>query len=115
MDDRPPLIGARHQGQTGSCLHSGNDLSAYLHRSDSKSRLNFLEVLRQPHTGQVSNEVTLAYWERQQLAAALVAVLSAGGQHFADTAAWPARLAAAQAPRGSVLPGSLPRGPSWAA
>jgi hypothetical protein len=42
--------GARHQGQTGSCLHIGNDRFAYFESTDSKSRLNFLSILRQPHT-----------------------------------------------------------------
>src|SRR5205085_8936630 len=57
--------GARHRGQNGSCLLIGNDLFASFHSSDSKSRLNFLEALRQPHTDYVTNEVAVAYWERQ--------------------------------------------------
>jgi hypothetical protein len=89
--------GARHQGQTGSCLHIGNDLFAYFHSSESKSRLNFLEVLRQPHTDYVVNEVARVYWQRQKLPAALLTALSASGHHFADAAAWQAHLVAAGA------------------
>ena len=38
--------GARHQGRNGYCTHIGNDLFATFESTDSKSRLNFLEVLR---------------------------------------------------------------------
>jgi hypothetical protein len=41
---------ARHQGQPGFCLHIGNDRFAYFASTAHKSRLNFLEVLRRPHT-----------------------------------------------------------------
>jgi hypothetical protein len=88
-DDTP----ARHQGHNGFCTVIGNDLFAYFESSDSKSRLNFLQVL---HGGQPSyaiNETTLAYWKRQELAAALVAKLSQGPQQFADEPAWQAWLA----------------------
>jgi hypothetical protein len=87
--------GARHQGHNGSCLLIGNDLFAYFHSSASKSRLNFLETLRQPHSDYVINEVTRAYWAEQQLSAAVTAALGGGAQTFADTAAWQAHLAGA--------------------
>src|SRR5262249_59004587 len=80
--------GARHQGQTGYCTHIGNDLFAYFASTDSKSRLNFLEVLRRPHTDYVVNEVAVAYWRRQGLAAALVEALGACPGVFADPGAW---------------------------
>jgi Transposase IS66 family len=86
--------GARHRGQNGSCLLIGNDLFAYFESTDSKSRLNFLQVLRQPHTDYAVNEVALAYWQRQGLAAAPAQALSAGVASFADAAAWNARLKA---------------------
>jgi hypothetical protein len=86
--------GARHRGQNGSCLCIGNDLFAYFESTDSKSRLNFLRVLRQPHTDYAVNETAAAYWQRQGLAAALVEALSAGAASFADAAAWNAHLKA---------------------
>jgi Transposase IS66 family len=88
--------GARHQGHNGSCLLIGNDLFAYFHSSDSKSRLNFLETLRQPHTDYVINAVTRAYWAEQKLSAAVSAVLGRGVEVFADRAAWQAHLADAR-------------------
>jgi Transposase IS66 family len=86
--------GARHRGQTGSCLHIGNDLFAYFESTDSKSRLNFLAILRQPYTDYVVNEVALAYWERQELARGVRAALGSGGAVFPDEVAWQAHLAA---------------------
>lgn len=85
--------GARHQGHNGYCTAVGNDLFAYFESTDSKSRLNFLEVLRGTSSGYAINDVTLAYWERQKLAQDVVAQLSAGPRQFACAAAWQARLA----------------------
>ena len=85
--------GARHQGHNGYCTALGNDLFAYFESTDSKSRLNFLRVLRGASSGYAINEVTLAYWERQELAAAVVEPLRAGPRHFVAEAAWQARLA----------------------
>jgi hypothetical protein len=48
--------GARHQGHNGACTQIGNELFASFASTESKSRLNFLELLRQPHTDYVSNE-----------------------------------------------------------
>jgi transposase IS66 family protein len=84
--------GARHRGQNGYCTALGNDLFAYFESTDSKSRLNFLQVLRGAATGYTINDVATAYWHRQQLAQELIASLSAGPSHFADEAAWQARL-----------------------
>jgi hypothetical protein len=85
--------GARHQGKNGFCTALGNDLFAYFESSDSKSRLNFLQVLQGRQRDYVINETTLAYWERQKLAQALVEQLSQGTQEFVGEQAWHARLA----------------------
>jgi hypothetical protein len=84
--------GARHQGKNGYCTAIGNDLFAYFESTDSKSRLNFLQLLRGPATAYTINEVAVAYWQRQQLAQALADLLQAGPCHFGDDAAWQARL-----------------------
>lgn len=85
--------GARHRGKNGYCTHIGNELFAYFESTDSKSRLNFLQILRRPHADYVINDIALAYWERQELAAGVVEALTSGAQAFADSAAWEARLA----------------------
>ena len=84
--------GARHQGKNGYCTAVGNDLFAYFESTDSKSRLNFLKVLRGPATAYTINEVAVAYWQRQQLAQAMVDGLRAGPCQFAEDTAWQARL-----------------------
>src|SRR3954453_14925638 len=86
--------GARHQGQNGACTQIGNEAFAFFASTDSKSRLNFLELLRQPHTDYVINETAVAYWQRQKLPAAMVDQLRRGPQAFADTAAWDGHLRA---------------------
>ena len=85
--------GARHQGHNGFCTALGNDLFAYFESTDSKSRLNFLTVLRGASDGYAINDVTLAYWERQKLAQEVVAALNAGPRQFTCAAAWEAWLA----------------------
>jgi hypothetical protein len=84
--------GARHQGHNGSCTQIGNELFAVFASTDSKSRLNFLEILRRPHADYVINETAVAYWRRQKLSAAVVDQLRRGPQTFVDTAAWQGRL-----------------------
>ena len=85
--------GARHQGHNGFCTVVCNDLFTYFESTDSKSRLNFLQVLQGAERNYAINEMTLAYWERQELAVELVQKLSQGPRAFADEAAWQARLA----------------------
>jgi hypothetical protein len=67
--------GARHQGKNGYCTAIGNDLFAYFESTDSKSRLNFLQVLQGCQAEQrdyAVNDTALAYWKRQKLAAARI-------------------------------------------
>ena len=51
--------GARHRGQNGYCTALGNELFAYFESTDSKSRLNFLQVL---HGGNVTTRSTRLPW-----------------------------------------------------
>jgi len=84
--------GARHQGRNGYCTVIGNELFACFESTDSKSRLNFLQVLHGRQRLYAINATTLAYWERQELAAALREKLSQGPQTFTDESAWQAWL-----------------------
>jgi hypothetical protein len=89
--------GARHQGHNGYCTAIGNDLFTYFESTDSKSRLNFLQVLQGDQRAgdqraYAINEMTVAYWERQKLPAAVLAQLTQGPQEFAGEQAWQARL-----------------------
>jgi hypothetical protein len=86
--------GARHQGKNGYCTQIGNEFFAYFESTDSKSRLNFLQVLRGEHRDYVINEVATAYWKKYELAAATIASLCEGPTQFLDEAAWNERLQA---------------------
>lgn len=59
--------GARHKGKNGYCTHIGNELFASFHSTFSKSRINFLELLRADHTDYVINFDALAYMASQGL------------------------------------------------
>jgi hypothetical protein len=84
--------GARHRGHNGACTQVGNECFASFVSTDSKSRLNFLDILRRPHTDYVINETAVAYWRRQKLPKAVVDRLRRGPRTFAAPAAWQARL-----------------------
>ena len=69
--------GARHDGRNGYCTAIGNDLFAYFESTDSKSRLNFLQVLRGSSTSYTINEVASSYFKEQKLAQEVIAKLDA--------------------------------------
>lgn len=83
---------ARHEGKQGYCTHVGNDFFAYFRSTDSKSRINFLEVLRGTHQDYMIDEVALAYFAQQKLALVLIGALTAGVRTFADGTVWQAHL-----------------------
>jgi hypothetical protein len=85
---------ARHQGHNGVCTAISNDLFASFESTDSKSRVNFLQVLRGTSTAYVINATAQAYWEQQRLAQDWQEKLRTGPLVFADAAAWQARLKA---------------------
>lgn len=85
--------GARHQARNGFCTQVGNDRFTAFVSSYSKSRLNFLEVLRAGYTDYVVNDVALAYMRERKLSLTVIEWLSAGPTHFADTGSWEVHLA----------------------
>ena len=84
--------GARHQHQNGVCTQLGNDHFAAFATTGSKSRLNFLEVLRAGYRDYVVNAEALAYMRQRALAGPVIASLAEHPSHFADEAAWSAHL-----------------------
>ena len=85
--------GARHQGKNGYCTHIGNELFAYFASTDSKSRINFLQLLRAGHGDYVLNDEALAYMEAQQLPKGILAILTGAVEtRCPDKAAWLATL-----------------------
>lgn len=57
--------GARHQGNNGYVTHIGNQYFAWFQSSTSKSRVNFLELLRAGQTDYRINADALAYMKKQ--------------------------------------------------
>jgi len=85
--------GARHAGKNGFCTQVGNDWFTWFGTRCSKSRLNFLDLLRAGHTDYVLNEAAFAYLRDRGLSGPLIARLAEAGQtHFADQAEWRAHL-----------------------
>jgi hypothetical protein len=85
--------GARHDGRNGFCTVISNQWFASFESTDSKSRLNFLQVLQGAVRSYVINAATWAYWGRQKLSAEWAEKLSRGPREFADEASWQTRLA----------------------
>ena len=81
--------GARHQGNNGYVTHIGNQYFAWFQSSTSKSRVNFLELLRAGQTDYRINEDALVYMKKQGLSQVFLDALR---NHelidFADQHAW---------------------------
>ena len=85
--------GARHKAVNGSCTQIGNDHFAWFGTTASKSRLNFLALLRAGHGDHVVNAEALAYMRERALAGPVIARLAGHPERvFPDHAAWQAHL-----------------------
>jgi Transposase IS66 family len=85
--------GARHKAKNGFCTQIGNNRFAWFGTTGSKSRLNFLELLRAGHGDYVINAEALAYMKSRALAGPVIRLLAEhDDKHFADRAAWQAHL-----------------------
>jgi hypothetical protein len=85
--------GARHKATNGYCTQIGNEHFAWFGTTGSKSRLNFLELLRAGHGDYVINAEALAYMAGRSLAGPVIRLLADHpDQHFADKTAWQAHL-----------------------
>jgi hypothetical protein len=85
--------GARHAGKNGFCTQIGNDWFTWFATRSSKSRVNFLELLRAGHTDYVLNDAAYGDMRKHALSAPLIASLAAQPQtDFADPKAWLAHL-----------------------
>ncbi len=76
--------GARHAGKNGYCTHIGNEFFAWFESTGSKSRINFLQLLRNGHGDYVINEDALSHMQRQSFPQTLLARLAEdAGKHLA--------------------------------
>ena len=81
--------GARHKAANGFCTQIGNAHFAWFGTTDSKSRSNFLDLLRAGHGDYVINAEALAYMHHRALAGPVIARLAEHpDQVFTDQATW---------------------------
>ncbi len=81
--------GARHQGRNGYCTHIGNDMFAYFESTDSKSRINFLTVLRGKHTDYVLIPEAILYMQTHKLPRMILnSLIDLGEKQFSTKEEW---------------------------
>lgn len=81
----------RHQGQNGYCTHIGNELFAWFASTESKSRINFLELPRAGQIDYVIDAAARAYMPHQELPQAQLRLFGED-RTWADQAVWEAHL-----------------------
>jgi hypothetical protein len=85
--------GARHADRNGICTRIGSDRFAWFATTFSKSRLNFLDLLRAGFEDYVINAAALDYMRARQLPGPVIARLASHERRrFASDAAWTAHL-----------------------
>ena len=81
--------GARHKARNGYCTQIGNDHFTSFATTGSKSRLNFLQLLRGGYTDYVINQDALHYMRERALSGPVIRQLADHPvRYFADHAAW---------------------------
>ncbi|MGH7091331.1 MAG: IS66 family transposase [Stellaceae bacterium] len=81
--------GARHKAQNGFCTQIGNNRFTWFGTTASKSRRNFLELLRAGHEDFVINTAALAYMRARALAGPVIRLLAEHPDNdFANHFAW---------------------------
>ena len=81
--------GARHQGKNGFCTQMGNHLFTFFATTFSKSRLNFLGLLRAGYTDYVLNDAAFAYMRKRNLSALVIDRLATSPvRRFANEHVW---------------------------
>ena len=97
--------GARHKATNGFCTQIGNAHFAWFGTTGSKSRLNFLELLRAGHDDYVINAEALAYMRQRALAAHVIArLVEHQERRFVGRKVWNAHLEALGIPALKVNP-----------
>lgn len=87
--------GARHKGKNGYCTHIGNELFAWFQSTCSKSRVNFLELLRAGHNKYHITEESVKYMKAEGLPAIpLKKIVARCNQVFENENEWKAALEA---------------------
>lgn len=85
--------GARHNGKNGYCTHIGNEFFAWFKSTESKSRINFLELLCAGETDYLLNNDAFQYMIDGRLPKSSLSLLQASPIiTFTDSAGWESHL-----------------------
>jgi len=81
--------GARHKGKNGYCTHIGNEYFSWFESTESKSRINFLKLLRAGHSDFAINVDAICYMESNKLPQRpLEAIIENKDAIFANDSQW---------------------------
>ena len=81
--------GARHEGKNGYCTHIGNEFFSWFESTGSKSRINFLKLMRAGHSDLLINMDAICYMQVNKLPQMpLHAIEKNLGKLFADDTQW---------------------------
>jgi hypothetical protein len=81
--------GARHKGQNGYCTHIGNEQFSFFESTQSKSRINFLKLLRAGHSDYCLNIDAIVYMQENRLPQSFLEPIIANLDNiFADDRQW---------------------------
>lgn len=80
---------ARHRGRNGFCTHIGNELFAWFQSTESKSRSNFLNLLRAGNKDYIVNDDAIMYMQCQDLSKTQIEQMKGHlGECFEDRRKW---------------------------
>ena len=81
--------GMPHKGKNGYCTHIGNDFFAFYKSSDSKSRLNFLDILNQGKKTYCINGYAIDYLKLSKFPQEKITLFErTQGKKFSNTQEW---------------------------
>ena len=83
--------GARHKGKNGFCTRIGNEFFTWFSSTESKSRINFLELLRATNTDYIIDDVARQYMAEYKLPKPLAELMRKDRTDH-DAASWEAHL-----------------------
>ena len=85
--------GARHKGKNGYCTHIGNEYFSWFESTESKSRINFLKLMRAGNSDFVINMDAICYMQSNKLPQKpLETIIENKGMIFSNDAQWDAFL-----------------------
>lgn len=80
--------GARHEGKNGYCTCIGNAFFTYFASRKSKSRINFLGLLRAGYEDYILNDEAIRYMQEQRLAKEILNKMLYSEKHWENQESW---------------------------